>query len=106
MGAATDPLASVTVTSSVVTCAHAFTSRGFRTDAVAIAPRSRRRRTAVARRGDASRTGDVTAGDRGARVAPRGDRETAVAPDVASVAANIARVSCPCGCRARRRGVA
>ena len=101
MGAATDPLTSDTVTSFVVTCARVLTSRGFRSDAVAIAPSSRRRRTDVARRGDASRTGDVTAGDRRARVAPRGDPVTAVAPDVASVAANISRVSCACEYRAR-----
>jgi len=99
MGAATDPLTSDTVTSSVVTCARALTSRGFRSVAVATAPSSRRRRTDVARRGDASRTGDVTAGDRRARVAPMGDPATAVTPDVASVAANISRVSCACECR-------
>ena len=102
MGAATDPLTSDTVTSFVVTCARVLTSRGFRSAfSVATARRSRRRRTVVARFGDASRAGDVTAGDRRARVAPRGDPATAVAPDVASVAANISRVSCACEYRAR-----
>ena len=39
----------------------------------------------------------------GARGSPRGgDPATAVAPDVASVAANISRVSCACECHARR----
>lgn len=103
MGAATDPLTSDTVTSFVVTCARVLTSRGFRSAfSVATARRSRRRRTVVARFADASRAGDVTAGDRRARVAPRGDPATAVAPDVASVAANISRVSCACECHARR----
>lgn len=100
MGAATDPLTSDTVTSFVVTCARVLTSRGFRSAfSVATARRSRRRRTDVARFADASRAGDVTAGDRRARVAPRGDPATAVTPDVASVAANISRVSCACECR-------
>lgn len=86
--AATDPLTSVTVTSSVVTCARARTSRGRRSRT--------KRRTVVVFNGDASLTGDDAPGERRARVALRGDAARNVAPDVASVAANIAGVSCGC----------
>lgn len=90
MPAAEPPLTSVTVTfSSVVTCARVVTSRWRRDDDETVP----KRRTVVAfERGD----GDLTQGDtaewRRLWVVRRGEPTRVAAPDIATVAANIARV--------------